>query len=149
MLIFFISGFYLPQRKMKRLVLIGLLLNSCLSSYAQNTEVDSLQLLVNGTNDQTEQVRLLSQLSIVIRFHSSDTIIIYAKSALAIARASGNPQLLSKGLLSAGKAYHTKQQLEEARLYCDSALLIAKISPDSLQMANSIYEMGRRWQNRF
>jgi len=128
---------------MIRLILIGLLLNSCLSLHAQTAEIDSLEIVLNGTSDQDKRVPLLLQLSQLTSTQFSEKKCAYIREAYELSKASGQDEHLMEAYLRMGSvAISILRNNELALSYSDSSMAIAQQLNDSLFIAKNLAFLG-------
>jgi len=112
---------------MIRLVLIGFILNSCLSLYAQTSEIDSLETLLSGINDQTKKAPLLLELADLTSSQFPKKKYDYAREALQLAKLSGNDAYLMRAYHTIAKIknpYSTLSYDDQDMSYVDSSMVL-------------------------
>ncbi len=130
----------------RRLILIGLILNSCLSLYSQNSEIDSLETVLSGVETPAKRIPLLLELSKLITSQFPEKKYTYAREALQISKSDGTEEQLMQayyrfGLVSRSNSSLIKKE-DFAMTYVDSSMALAQKLGDSLFIANNLAQRG-------
>ncbi len=103
------------------ILFFGLFINT---GKAQTQKIDSLNLLLKASKDDTSKVNLLNALCIESRVTSLDSSIQYAKDALNLAQNLSFKRGIAKSLLNAGFVYRVNNNPEKALEYTLLALKV-------------------------
>ncbi len=142
--------FYLfaPKKTMIRLILIGLILNSCLSLKAQTSEIDSLETALGGLTSPSERVPLLLKLNELTPTQFPEKKYDFAHKALLLSKVLGNDKYLMEAYYRMGLFTGSVSKKNElAMTYVDSSMAIAQQLNDPLFIAHNLARRGHLTSN--
>jgi signal transduction histidine kinase len=112
-----------------------------LHAFPQKREIDSLRQLLSAAPDSTK-IRIWNELSWIYKNIQVDSATRYARSAVALARRTGNRLFVAKSYNSLGNAFQAGAHYDSALHYLHQSIQTQVVGGDSTGVANVLNNIG-------